>query len=181
MYGVPNTAGLPENIIATFKDSQIEAQNFSSICFAFFNLICFIVAIPVAKMAEARGNKSVHACSLLSMAVAYLLIACTVNKAVVFAAIGLAGIGWASTLSLPFAMLSKYIKEGTEGSAMGIFNIFISAPQVLVCTLLAWFINRATFQMGDYTNNHWDFAFLFGALMLIVSAFVTLTIKEKEE
>ena len=181
VYGVPNTAGLPENIIATFKDSQIEAQNFSSICFAFFNLICFIVAIPVAKMAEARGNKSVHACSLLSMAVAYLLIACTVNKAVVFAAIGLAGIGWASTLSLPFAMLSKYIKEGTEGSAMGIFNIFISAPQVLVCTLLAWFINRATFQMGDYTNNHWDFAFLFGALMLIVSAFVTLTIKEKEE
>ncbi|MBQ9149743.1 MFS transporter [bacterium] len=181
LYGVPNTADLSENIIATFANAQTEAQNFSSICFAFFNLICFIIAIPIAKMAEKNGNKRVHAISLVSMAVSYLLMACMPNKFVVFAAMGLAGIGWSSTLALPFAMLSKYIKEGTEGSAMGIFNIFISAPQVLVCTLLAWFINKSTFEMGQYTNNHWDYAFLFGALMLIASAFITLTIKEKEE
>lgn len=181
IYNVPNTADLPENVIATFAPIQIEAQNFSSICFAFFNLICFIIAIPIAKMAEKNGNKRVHAISLLSMAVSYLLMACMPNKFVVFIAMGLAGIGWASTLALPFAMLSKYIKEGTEGSAMGIFNIFISAPQVLVCTLLAWFINKSTFTMGAYTNNHWDYAFLFGALMLIISAFITLGIKEKEE
>ena len=98
----------------------------------------------------------------------------------VFCAMGLAGIGWASTLALPFAMLSKYIKEGSEGSAMGIFNIFISAPQVLVCTLLAWFINISTFKMNGEMNNHWDYAFLFGAIMLIISAFITSTIKEKE-
>ena len=146
-----------------------------------FNLICFIIAIPIAKTAEKLGNKRVHAISLLSMAVAYLLIACMPTKVTVLAAMGLAGIGWSSTLALPFAMLSKYIKEGTEGSAMGIFNIFISAPQVLVCTLLAWFINKSVFQMGEYTNNHWDYAFLFGALMLIISAFITFTVKEKEE
>ena len=180
LYQVPNTAGLEENIIATFANAQSEAQNFSSICFAFFNLICFIIAIPIAKMAEKLGNKRVHAVSLLSMALAYFLIACMPTKVTVFAAMGLAGIGWSSTLALPFAMLSKYIKEGTEGSAMGIFNIFISAPQVLVCTLLAWFINKSTFEMGQYTNNHYDYAFLFGALMLIVSAFVTITIKENE-
>ena len=181
LYGIPNTADLAENIIATFADRQAEAQNFSSICFAFFNLICFIIAIPIAKMAEINGNKRVHAISLLIMALSYLLIACMPNKVVVFAGIGLAGIGWSSTLALPFAMLSEYIKEGTEGSAMGIFNIFISAPQVIVCTLLAWFINKSTFTMGIYTNNHWDYAFLFGALMLIIGGFVTLKVKEKEE
>ena len=182
LYEVPNTTNLAENIISTFANAQTEAQNFSSICFAFFNLICFIIAIPIAKMAEIKGNKRVHAISLLSMAVAYLLIACMPSKVTVLAAMGLAGIGWSSTLALPFAMLSKYIKEGTEGSAMGIFNIFISAPQVLVCTLLAWFINKSTFTTTQgFTNNHWDYAFLFGALMLIISAFITLTIKEKEE
>ena len=181
VYQVPNTADLAQNVVELFANAQTEAQNFSSICFAFFNLICFIIAIPIAKMAERNGNKSVHSISLLSMAVAYLLMACMPNKFVVFAAMGLAGIGWSSTLALPFAMLSKYIKEGTEGSAMGIFNIFISAPQVLVCTLLAWFINKSTFEMGNYVNNHWDYAFLFGALMLIISAFITLTVKEKEE
>ena len=179
LYEIPNTANLAQNVIDTFAQKQADAQNFSSICFAFFNLICFIIAIPIAKMAERNGNKSVHAVSLLIMAIAYVLMALVPNKVTVFAAMGLAGIGWASTLALPFAMLSKYIKEGTEGSAMGIFNIFISAPQVLVCTLLAWFINIAQYQMGEYTNNHWDYAFLFGALMLIISAVATLSIKEE--
>ncbi len=181
LYQVPNTVGLEDNVISIFEKTQIEAQNFAQICFAFFNLICFVVAIPIAKMAEIKGNKRVHATSLAIMAFAYLLMACLPNKVSVFMAMGLAGIGWASTLSLPFAMLSKYIKEGTEGSAMGIFNIFISAPQVLVCTLLAWFINISVYKMGEYTNNHWDYAFLFGALMLIISAFITMSIKENDK
>jgi len=179
LYQIPNTAGLAQNVIDIFAAKQTEAQNFSSICFAFFNLICFIIAIPIAKMAEAKGNKRVHSVSLFIMAFAYLLMTMFPNKFTVLAAMGLAGIGWASTLALPFAMLSKYIKEGTEGSAMGIFNIFISAPQVLVCTLLAWFINSATYSMGAYTNNHWDYAFMFGALMLIISAVITLSVKEE--
>lgn len=181
LYKVPDTTNLAQNVIDIFAPIQTEAQNFASICFAFFNLICFVVAIPIAKMAERNGNKRVHAISLLTMALSYFLIAFATNTTMVFIAMGVAGIGWASTLALPFAMLSKYIKEGTEGSAMGIFNIFISAPQVLVCTLLAWFINISTFELEGYPNNHWDYAFLFGALMLIISAFVTLTIKEKEE
>ncbi len=181
LYQIPNTADLPQNIIQTFEAKQTEAQNFASICFAFFNLICFVIAIPIAKMAEKQGNKRVHSISLLSMAVAYLMMALVPSNAVVLFAMGLAGIGWASTLSLPFAMLTKYIKEGTEGSAMGIFNIFISAPQVLVCTFLAWFINIASYKMeSGFINNHWDYAFMFGALMLIISAFMTLTIKENE-
>ena len=80
LYQIPNTADLAPNIIETFAAKQAEAQNFSSICFAFFNLICFIIAIPIAKMAEIRGNKSVHAVSLLIMALAYLLMACQPNK-----------------------------------------------------------------------------------------------------
>ncbi len=180
LYSVPNTADLAPNVARVFENTQIEAQNFASICLAFFNLICFIIAIPIAKMAQIQGNKRVHAISLLTMAAAYLLIAFMPNKVTVFAAMGLAGIGWASTLSLPFAMLSKYIKEGTEGSAMGIFNIFISAPQVLVCTLLAWFIDVATYNMaGGFTNNHWDYAFMFGAIMLVIASFIALSTKEE--
>ena len=180
LYMVPNTADLAPNIIEAFEPQQIKAQNFASICFAFYNLICFIIAIPIAKMAETRGNKKVHAASLFLMAFAYLLMTLIPNNITVFAAMGLAGIGWASTLSLPFAMLTKYVKEGTEGSAMGIFNIFISAPQVLVCTLLAWFINTSTFKMGEFTNNHWDYAFLAGAVMLIIAVMITLTVKEND-
>ena len=93
LYGVPNTAGLAENIIESFAQKQADAQNFSSICFALFNLICFIIAIPVAKMAERHGNKRTHAISLFSMAISYFLMACMPNNVTVLCAMGLAGIG----------------------------------------------------------------------------------------
>lgn len=181
IYQIPDTTGLSKELLDTFSAKQAEAQNFSSICFAFFNLICFVIAIPIAKLAEIRGNKKVHSASLLIMAFAYILMAFMQNPVTIVVGMGLAGIGWASTLALPFAMLSKYIKEGTEGSAMGIFNIFISAPQVLVCTVIAWFINISTYKMDTgYMNNHWEYAFVIGAVMLILSAIITLTIKDEK-
>ena len=77
-------------------------------------------------------------------------------------------------------MLSQFIKKGTEGSVMGIFNIFIAGPQVFVCTLVAWIISKCSFTMGsDYINYHWEYAFLIGALSLAIAAVVTYTIKEK--
>ena len=181
LYSIPDTTLMSANVVETFAARQMEAQNYASICFAFFNLICFVMAIPVAKIALQRGNKQVHTMSLFLMAFAYLLMTFIPNTVTVLAAMGLAGIGWTSTLSLPFAMLSKYIKPGTEGSAMGIFNIFISAPQVLVCTVLAWFINSTSYQVGEYYNNHWEYAFLFGAIMLIVAAIITTTVQEKQD
>lgn len=48
--------------------------------------------------------------------------------------------------ALPFAMLSQFIKKGTEGSVRGIFNIFIAGPQVFVCTLVAWLFLNAHLQ-----------------------------------
>ena len=76
-------------------------------------------------------------------------------------------------------MLSRYIKKGTEGSVMGIFNIFIAGPQVFVCTLVAWFISQCVFDAGEgLVNYHWEYAFLIGAVCLLLAALVTKTVKE---
>ena len=178
LYQVPDLTQIPQEFQSSYDTLVMSGQNFSSICFAAFNLICFVIAIPIGKLAERFGNKKVHFVSLLLMALAYILLAFLPNPVSTVAAMALAGIGWASILALPFAMLSKYIKEGTEGSVMGIFNIFIAAPQILVCTLLAWFINISVTTINNMPNNHYEYAFLVGALMLIFACGATLTIKE---
>lgn len=180
VFNVPDLAGVNETIKSVYDSFSMNGSNFSSICFAVFNLVCFIVALPIGKFAAKYGNKGVHIISLLSMALAYLIMWKTTDKTLVISAMALAGIGWSSTLALPFAMLSKYIKPGTEGSVMGIFNIFIAAPQVLVCTVLAKIIDSAkiTLENGLF-NNHWEYAFLIGAIMLILAAFTTCFVREK--
>lgn len=179
LFGVPDLTTATETVRHQFEDAVVNGTNFSSICFAIFNLICFLVAIPIGVLAEKFGNKKVHIVSLLSMVVAYLGMAFTQNTVYVAALMGLAGIGWASICALPFAMLSKYIKKGTEGSVMGIFNIFIAGPQVFVCTLGAWFISKCVFSAGEgLVNYHWEYAFLVGAVCLVCAALITKTIKD---
>lgn len=137
VYNVPDLTTVSDAVRANYDDIVAQATNFSSICFAVLNLVCFLVSIPIGVLSTKYGNKKVHVISLLIMAAAYLLMTLTANPKAIMVLMGIAGIGWASILALPFAMLSEYIKKGSEGAVMGIFNIFIAGPQILVCTVVA--------------------------------------------
>ena len=179
VFNVPDLSGVTESVKATYDSAVLSGTNFSSICFAIFNLVCFIVAIPIGVVAGKLGNKNVHIISMLSMALAFLGMAFTKNSTAVAVLMGLSGIGWASICALPFAMLSRYIKPGTEGSVMGIFNIFIAGPQVFVCTLVSWIINKCVFEVqGVGVNYHWEYTFIIGAVCLIIASIITSKVKE---
>ena len=178
LYGVPDIAmdGVDS---AFFESTKLSATNFALISLALFNLVCFVVSIPIGILSTKFGNKVIHAISMFIMAISYIILALSHSNAMVMVGMGLAGIGWASILSLPFAMLSQYIKPGSEGSVMGIFNIFIAGPQVVVCTLVAWFINHSTYTRTLGTYYHWEYAFYIGAVVLACAAIAALMIKEK--
>jgi maltose/moltooligosaccharide transporter len=174
VYNIPDVAANP--VAQNLKDT---AQNYALICLAVFNLVCFLVAIPIGKLADKFGNKKVHIISMLSMVLAYLGLALFKNNpTAVLCLMGLSGIGWASVCALPFAMLSKYIKPGTEGSVMGIFNIFIAGPQVFVCTLVGWLINASVISINGNINHHYEYTFYIGAACLLAAVLVTKAIKE---
>ena len=179
VFGVPDLSDVSEAVKASFDAAVLSGTNFSSICFAIFNLVCFVVAIPIGILSVKYGNKKVHIISMLSMALAFIGMAFITNPKAVAVLMGLSGIGWASICALPFAMLSQYIKPGTEGSVMGIFNIFIAGPQVFVCTLVSWFINKCDFIVDGGVNYHWEYTFIIGALCLISASIIASKIKEK--
>lgn len=179
VYGVPDLTKLSAVAQASYEGVKTAATNYSSLCFAIFNLICFLIAIPIGALASKFGNKKVHIISMLSMAVAYIGMALFRTQPIAVAAfMALSGIGWASVCALPFAMLSQYIKPGTEGSVMGIFNIFIAGPQVFVCTLVAWIIDKAIICNNGTINYHYEYSFYIGALCLILASVITYGVKE---
>ena len=180
VYGVPDLSGVSEMVKSSYDAAVLAGTNFSSICFAIFNLVCFLVAIPIGVLSVKYGNKKVHIISMLSMALAFLGMAVfTTNVKLVALLMALSGIGWASICALPFAMLSQYIKPGTEGSVMGIFNIFIAGPQVFVCTLVSWIINRCSYNVIGGVNYHWEYTFFIGAACLIIASIIASRVKER--
>lgn len=179
LFGVPDLTTASEAVKKLHENATLSGTNFASICFATFNLVCFLLAIPIGILSSKYGNKKVHIISLTTMVLAFFGMAFITNTKIILALMGLAGIGWASLLALPFAMLSEYIKKGTEGSVMGIFNIFIAGPQVFVCTIVAWFISKCEFKVASGVNYHWEYTFIIGAICLILATIVTYSIKEK--
>lgn len=180
VFGVPDLTTASEEVKNSYTDLISQATNFSSICFAVQNLICFLVSIPIGLLSTKLGNKRVHFISLITLSLTFVGMGLYQNPGFVLVCMAIAGIGWASILALPFAMLSQFIQKGSEGSVMGIFNIFIAGPQVLVCTLLAWFINQCAYQMPAGVNYHWEYAFFIGAITLIIAAVITNLINEKK-
>ncbi len=180
VFHIPDLSSMSPDLIEKFSALQVKATNYSSICFAIFNLICFLIAIPIGVLAEKFGNKKVHIIALLSMVIAYLGMGFFDNPIVVAVFMALSGIGWASVCALPFAMLSKFIIPGTEGSVMGIFNIFIAGPQVVVCTLVSWIIKKCVFETPVGINYHWEYTFFIGAICLLLAALTTSMIQEKK-
>ena len=118
-FAIHTVFGIPDSNTANIdKVLQANAQNYALIGLGIFNLVCFIIAVPLGLWANKFGNKKVHIISLLSMVIAYLGLALfKTNQTAVLFFMALSGIGWSSVCALPFAMLSKYIKPGTEGSA----------------------------------------------------------------
>lgn len=179
VFKVPDLTGVTEAVKSSYDSLVLAGTNFSSVCFAIFNLVCFLIAIPIGVLSVKYGNKKIHIISMLTMALAYIGMALFPNVKAVAVFMGISGIGWASICALPFAMLSQYIKQGTEGSVMGIFNIFIAGPQVFVCTIVSWIINKCGYAVTDGINYHWEYTFLIGAVCLAAASVIAGKVKDK--
>ncbi|MFC4293257.1 MFS transporter [Sphingorhabdus arenilitoris] len=98
-------------------------------------------------MSKKMGKVRTHAISLFIGSLGFLgyflardaniLILCEVAK----------GIAWASMLAMPYAILASSLPQTKLGTYMGLFNIFIVVPQLLVATLMGSIMVR--FFPGD--------------------------------
>ena len=81
----------------------------------------------------------------------------------------LMGIGWATTLSLPFAILGRHVPSGNEGVLAGTFNIFIAAPQFIALPIIGALIT--------YTGSY-SFGMITGGLAILLSVLLLQWVKE---
>lgn len=178
VFKVPDLTLVSETVKQSFESTALKGTNFASICFTFFNLICFLFSVPIGLLSSKYGKKKIHTIALSIIVFTFLGMAFIHDKRFVLALMGIAGIGWASLLSIPFAMLSKHIKAGSEGISMGIFNIFIASSQIITCTLIAWFVSKCSFMSTSGINYHWEYVFILGAICLLMAICALCTVRD---
>ena len=70
--------------------------------------------------------------SIFIMAIGYTgLFYMGVSPVMIYALMAIVGIGWAATISLPFAIMSQKIPKSKMGLYMGLFNLSVVLPQLV--------------------------------------------------
>lgn len=107
------------------------AGNMVSSAFGVYNLVAAGYALCLPLLAKWIGRKGTHAFSLIAGGVGLLSIYFIKDPAMLtYSMIGV-GLAWASILSMPYVLLSGSIPAGKLGIYMGIFNFFITLPQII--------------------------------------------------
>ena len=109
-----------------------------SISFAVLNTVGFLLPAPVLEpLAKRFGRVRVHAAAVAVMAAGYFgVVIGGTSPLALYVLMGVLGVGWASIVSLPFAIMTEKVDKSRTGFFMGIFNLSVVLPQLFVSLVL---------------------------------------------
>ena len=146
--------------------------NWVDVLFATYNGVAAVVALTLLPVvARAIGRVRTHMLALLCGAAGYAsFLVLREPKLLLVSEIGI-GIAWASILAMPYAILASSLPQRKLGIYMGLFNVFVVVPQLLVATVMGS-IMLAFFPSEPI----WTMAFAAGVMVL--AALAMLRVRE---
>ena len=108
-----------------------EAGDWVGVIFAVYNAVSAVFAFFLPQIAGKIGRKKTHAFSLTVGGLGLISFLFIQNQYWLIASMVGVGIAWASILAMPYAILAGSIPAKKMGVYMGIFNFFITFPQIV--------------------------------------------------
>ena len=137
---------------------------------AFYNLVAFVAALVMVPFTRKLGAGRVHAFCLTVSGLGMMAIPQMSSEAGLFLpAIGV-GMGWASIMGNPYVMLASSVPPERTGVYMGIFNMMIVIPLLLVAATMPLVYD--TWLQGDPRN-----VMVLAGVLMLLGALATLRVQ----
>lgn len=108
-----------------------EAGNWVSGLFGIYNGVSAVYALMLPSIAARIGRKPTHTISLAIGGLSLISIYFIKDPDWLILSMVGVGIAWASILAMPYAILAGSIPAHKMGIYMGVFNLFITLPQIV--------------------------------------------------
>jgi len=142
-------------------------------CFAVYSIVCFLFSFALPGLARRLGRKHTHSICLLIGALGLMSVVVIHNKWLLLLTMVGVGIAWASTLSMPYAVLAASIPPERTGVYMGIFNFFIVTPEILASLFFGWI-------MIHLLGNNRIYAIIAGGVFLGIAALLMQRVRDQQ-
>jgi maltose/moltooligosaccharide transporter len=143
-----------------------EGANWVGVLFTTYNGVAAVAALTLLPFLGGRiGRVRTHLAALLCGAAGYASFFFVGDPQLLIASEIGVGIAWASILAMPYAILASALPQRKLGIYMGLFNVFIVVPQLLVATVMGSIMKRFF-----PTEPIWTMAFAAGVMVLAALA-----------
>ena len=124
---------------------DLELGRVGSMSFLVLNAVgALLPALVLMPMAHRIGRIKTHVICLAFMTAGYMgLFWFGAGPIQIYVLMAVVGIGWAAMVSLPFAIVSQKVSQARMGLYMGLFNLSVVLPQLVVSLGVALIISRA--------------------------------------
>jgi len=153
--------------------TETETGQIIAISFLVLNAVGFILpAFVLEPITEKIGRVKTHLFCVAIMAAGYFgIVAIGQSPITMYILMAVVGVGWAAIVSLPFAIMSEKVDENRMGFFMGIFNLSVVLPQLIVSLVLGYFILEA---------GNKNIIFIISGVTLAISAFLWIFVKDSK-
>jgi maltose/moltooligosaccharide transporter len=119
-----------------------EAGNKVSTAFGVYNFVAMFYALLLPFLAKKINRRLTHAVSLVAGGIGLISIYFIEDASMLKYSMFGVGLAWASILAMPYVILSASIPAGKLGIYMGIFNFFITLPQIINGFVGGWIVKH---------------------------------------
>jgi maltose/moltooligosaccharide transporter len=143
------------------------------VCFSIYSGAAFAFSFVLLALVKIFNAKTIHRLCLVAGGIGLLSVPFMSDQYGLVGPMVLVGVAWASILSMPYVILSNAIPSSKMGFYMGVFNFFITLPEILASLTLGPLMKHL---LGDNAMN----VVLLGGVSMIVAALLVTFVKEEE-
>ena len=140
-----------------------DAANWVGIIFGVYNAVAVVFALTLPFIAKKIGRKMTHAISLFAGGISLISMYFISDPIMLILPMFGIGLAWASILSMPYAILAGALPARKMGIYMGIFNFFITIPQILNAIIGGPIVKH-------FYNSEAIYAIVVAGIVLIIAA-----------
>lgn len=168
------TPGVAQNAYGTTdttsKDYQ-DAGDWVGVMFMVYNGVSALAAFLLPVIAAKTSRRMTHLVCLVIGGIGLIGIYLIKDPTLLLLPMVAVGLAWASTLTMPYAILAGSLPLSKMGFYMGVFNFFIVIPQIVAAAILGFFVNNVF-------GNQSIYALVVGGVSMILAGLLNFIVKE---
>jgi maltose/moltooligosaccharide transporter len=174
LYSTPAIAQNAYGTIDTTTKAYQDAGDWVGVMFTVYSGISAVAAFLLPLLAKKIGRKYTHMLCLIIGGVGLFALVFIKSPNILLLPMIAVGIAWASTLTMPYAILAGALPPAKLGFYMGVFNFFIVIPQLVASFVMGFVIKDLFHEQAIY-------ALVIGGVCMAIGGIFNLIVVDKDE